>query len=403
MKTLRWWRATSRVTECPERSKRFSFRFLASAHTPLWALSALENDAVDEFDESGAPPAPEQLPELQLGGQALIEGVMMRSPRFVAAAVRRADGQIQTRVERFESIIKRRRVLGWPFLRGIVGLFEMMLLGTRYLNWSSSLALEDAPPDHQKAPQSTLKRPQSTLDVAEERIGAGATAGFNPLPLEASQSDTQSAEAKAAMPIWAFAGTAALSLLMGFALFVALPNIVTDWLVSPHTQNKLALNGVEGALKLLIFIGYLWGVGKMPNIRRVFEYHGAEHKVVFAAENHRPLTPEGARPFDTPHPRCGTGFALLTVFVSVFCFVWLPWTASHLPRVAMRLALMPVIAGVSYEILKLTANPRWKGVAIAIMTPGLWLQRLTTRQPDDAQLEVSCAAMRAVIAAENGA
>jgi uncharacterized protein YqhQ len=138
----------------------------------------------------------------------------------------------------------------------------------------------------------------------------------------------------------------------------------------------------------------------MPNIQRLWQYHGAEHKVVFAAEKGLPITPDSARPFDTPHPRCGTGFALLTVMVSVLCFTFLPWTESHLQRVGMRFLLMPLVAGLSYEILKLTTHPKWKSLAVIIMTPGLWLQRLTTSQPDDEQLEVSCAAMRAVIEAE---
>jgi uncharacterized protein YqhQ len=194
--------------------------------------------------------------------------------------------------------------------------------------------------------------------------------------------------------------TAAVSFSIGIALFVALPNILADHFLKPVTGNRVLLNLFEGAVKLAIFIAYVWIIGRKPDIRRVFEYHGAEHKVVYAAENDRPITPEGARPFDTPHPRCGTGFALLVIIVSIVCHTFLPWTEAHLPRVAMRLALLPVVAGVSYEILKLTSYPRWRGLAYIIMTPGMWLQRLTTRQPDDEQLEVSCVAMRAVLDAE---
>lgn len=206
-----------------------------------------------------------------------------------------------------------------------------------------------------------------------------------------------------ALPWWMFLLTIATSLGFGLLLFVALPNLITDWTLRRATSNVIALNLFEGLVKLCIFIGYVWVIGLKPDIRRVFEYHGAEHKVVYAAENHCPITPAGARPFDTPHPRCGTGFALLTVVVSIICFTFLPWTPSHLTRVAMRFALMPVVAGFSYEVIKLTANPKWSGLARFIMTPGMWLQRLTTRQPDDEQLEVSCAAMRVVLDAEEQA
>jgi uncharacterized protein YqhQ len=202
------------------------------------------------------------------------------------------------------------------------------------------------------------------------------------------------------MPGWLFALTTVASLGFGLLLFVALPNLIADVTLRPFTGNRVLLNVYEGVIKLTIFVAYVWLVGRKPDIRRVFEYHGAEHKVVYAVENNREITPDGARPFDTPHPRCGTGFALLTVFVSVLCFSFLPWSESKLTNVAMRFALMPVVAGISYEVIKLTMHPRWGRFAMWVMTPGLWLQRLTTRQPDDAQLEVSCAAMRAVLEAE---
>ena len=210
----------------------------------------------------------------------------------------------------------------------------------------------------------------------------------------------QKSEEQAGMPIWIFALTTIISFGLGMVLFVALPNVLTDWLVKPLTDNRIYLNLAEGLIKLAIFIAYVAAIGSRPDIRRVFEYHGAEHKVVYAAESGLPIVPASARPFDTPHPRCGTGFALLTIVVSIICFSFLPWTESHLPRVLWRLALMPVVAGISFEVIKLTAHPTLGRFAQALMIPGLWMQRLTTRQPDDAQLEVSCAAMQAVLDAE---
>lgn len=211
---------------------------------------------------------------------------------------------------------------------------------------------------------------------------------------------TQAPEKSSEMPMWVFALTTVVSFGLGMVLFVALPNIITDWVVKPHTDNRILLNFAEGVVKLLIFVAYVGLIGLKKDIRRVFEYHGAEHKVVYAAENGLPITPDDARPFDTPHPRCGTGFALLTIVVSVLCFSFLPWYENHLPRILSRLALLPVVAGISFEVIKLTAHPTWGRYAQTLMIPGLWMQRLTTRQPDDSQLEVSCAAMQAILDAE---
>ncbi len=213
------------------------------------------------------------------------------------------------------------------------------------------------------------------------------------------------AKPEAAIPIWLFALTVAGSLAIGLFLFVALPSLAA-WYFVRHfdsgrfLNNRYVLNGLEGVVKLAIFVAYVWLIGRRTQIKRLFEYHGAEHKVVYATEYNKPLTPEGARPFPTPHPRCGTGFALLTVFVSVVLFTFLPQTSSKALHVLMRVALMPLVAGVSYEIIKLTTHPQLGKVVQTLMIPGLWLQLLTTRQPDDAQLEVSCAAMKAVLQAE---
>lgn len=205
----------------------------------------------------------------------------------------------------------------------------------------------------------------------------------------------------AAIPVWLFALTVAGSFAIGALLFVALPSLAAWYFVRHFGGGRLVLNGLEGVIKLAIFVAYVWLIGRRAQIKRLFEYHGAEHKVVYANEYAKPLTPAGARDLPTPHPRCGTGFALLTVFVSVVLFTFLPQTDSKALHVLMRLALMPLVAGVSYEIIKLTTHPRWGGLVQKLMVPGLWLQLLTTRQPDDAQLEVSCAAMKAVLQAEN--
>jgi uncharacterized protein YqhQ len=203
------------------------------------------------------------------------------------------------------------------------------------------------------------------------------------------------------IPIWAFLPVVAASLGLGMGLFVALPHIVSEATLGQIVRHRLALSAFEGFIKACLFVAYIWLIGRKRDIFRLFQYHGAEHKVVFAAEQGRELTPEGARDFDRLHPRCGTNFAVVTIFVSVFLFSLLPQSDSKLVGVGYRFLCMPLVAGISYELIKLTVHPRLGRYALYLMTPGLWLQRLTTNQPDDAQLEVSCAAMRAVIEAEN--
>ena len=349
-------------------------------------------------------------PQFQLGGQALIEGVMMRGPTHVGAAVRRANGQIQSRVEPFDSILKRKPFLNIPFARGIIALFEMLALGMGYLNWSSELALQDEGKKKAGEAALTVREPLTGAVVLEEQtelaqperdgenvaIAAPVTTTHPP----SQEIEVGTAPDKKALPVWVFLLTILGSLGVGVLLFVALPNLLTDWIFEPRIKNRIALNGIEGLVKLAIFIGYVYSIGRRKNIKRVFEYHGAEHKVVYAVENGRPLTPVGARPFDTPHPRCGTGFALITVFVSVICFAFLPWSASHFARIGLRLLLLPVVAGISYEIIKSTVNPRLSGLAMIVVKPGMWLQRLTTEEPSDGQLEVACEAMRVLLEKE---
>ena len=323
--------------------------------------------------------------EFQLGGQALVEGVMMRSPRYVGAAVRCPDGHIETRLEPFQSVIRKYPFLNIVILRGVVGLIEMMALGMKYLQWSGNIALTE---------EERKKREAKALSAPGGSTPAGSESAATESPI------VEIKQGAPALPIWLFIVTIIGSLGLGMLLFVALPNLITHYTLRKVTDNLIALNLFEGSVKMTIFVIYIWLIGLRPDIRRVFEYHGAEHKVVFAVENARPLTPEGARPFDTPHPRCGTGFALLTIIVSILCFSFLPQFDSKLAGAFWRFMLMPVIAGVSYEVLKLTMHPTWGKYAMVLMVPGMWLQRLTTRQPDDAQLEVSCAAMQAVLDAE---
>lgn len=319
---------------------------------------------------------------------------MMRGPHYVAAAVRRKDGTLETRVEPFTSMLKTRPALNLPFVRGIFALVEMMKLGTSYLNWSSNIALQDENAGEKAVV--TLEEPLTGTPIASEIAPQTGAVSTPNAPVAAQKK----------LPVWLLALTFLGSFGLGALLFVATPNLVAHFVFEPILGNTkrssiVALTFIEGTIKLLIFIAYVYIIGRRRAIRRVFEYHGAEHKVVYAAENHCPLTPAGARPFDTPHPRCGTGFALLTVVVSIACYSLLPWPQNHFARIGLRLCMLPIVAGISYEILKATVIPRLSGLATLVVTPGMWLQRLTTEEPNDEQLEVACEAMRVLLEAEN--
>lgn len=202
------------------------------------------------------------------------------------------------------------------------------------------------------------------------------------------------------IPPWLFALTIACSLSIGMGLFVALPHIVAEATLGHYTRQRLALSFFEGFIKSCLFVTYIYVIGRKRDIRRLFEYHGAEHKVVFAAEKNAPLTPESAQQFSRLHPRCGTNFAVATIVVSIFLFSLLPQSDYKIVGIGWRFVCMPLVAGLAYELIKLTVHPKLGRFVTILMTPGLWLQRLTTQQPDESQLEVSCAAMKVVLDAE---
>lgn len=203
------------------------------------------------------------------------------------------------------------------------------------------------------------------------------------------------------IPPWLFALTVICSLAIGMGLFVALPHVISEATLGQHTESRLLRSMFEGFIKSCLFVAYIALIGRKRDIRRLFEYHGAEHKVVFAAEKSVPLTPEDAQQFSRLHPRCGTNFAVATILVSIFLFSLLPRSEYLLVGIGWRFLCMPLVAGLAYELIKLTVHPRLGRAVTALMIPGLWLQKLTTQPPDESQLEVSCAAMKAVLNAES--
>jgi uncharacterized protein YqhQ len=295
--------------------------------------------------------------KLSIGGQAVLEGVMMRSPHAFTVAVRKGGkpgAEIALLKETILPVGERFPLLKKPVLRGSVALFEAMVLGVRALNFSANEAIEGE-------------------DGKQEEIG----------PL-------------------ALAGTMVLALAFALGLFLALPLLLTQLLGSQYSAFKgnVLFNLTDGAIRVGLFLGYVSGISFMKDIRRVFEYHGAEHKAIGAYEAGEPLTVENARKYTCIHPRCGTSFLMVVMVLSIMLFSMIPGSWPLWAKAASRLALLPVIAGLSYEFIKYSAKKRGNKVIEALIYPGLLLQRLTTREPSDDQLEVAIRAMDEALAME---
>ncbi len=290
------------------------------------------------------------------GGQAVIEGVMIRGRDFFSLAVRRDDGSIDDLQQRLSPIYngKLRRV---PLIRGVLTLIETLVLGIKALQISADLA--------------------------------------------ATSPSEKTADAEG-IPRWMMGLTLAFSLIFGVGLFFLLPLGVVR-ILEPMIGSGLVSEAVEGVLRLAILVGYVAAIGMMRDIRRVYAYHGAEHMTVHAHEAGLPLNVDNVRKFGTPHPRCGTAFLLTVVVVSVAVFIaFALLESSWWWRIASRILLLPVIAAVSYEVIRFSGRHQSAVIGKILAAPGLWLQRLTTRQPDDEQIEVAIRAMETAVAADTG-
>ncbi|HHX65328.1 MAG TPA: DUF1385 domain-containing protein [Chloroflexi bacterium] len=286
---------------------------------------------------------------LNYGGQAVMEGVMMRGERNWAVCVRHPDGHIVTHRQSLTGALYRHPAFKWPFLRGLVMLWDSLGLGLRALMWSADVALDEEENVHFSGPLA-----------------------------------------------WT---TVAGSLALGIGLFFLLPMFLVS-LMDRQISSGLLSNLAEGATRLAFFIAYLWGIGHIPDIRRVFAYHGAEHKTINAYEQGAPLTPKHVAKYSRAHTRCGTGF-LLTVLIIFVLLSTLMGRPPFWVRILSRIVLIPVVAGISYEYIKLMARLYDKSaLARALAAPGLLLQRLTTREPDEEMLEVSIASLQQVLASE---
>ena len=290
---------------------------------------------------------------MNIGGQAVIEGVMMRSSNAFAVAVRRPDGQIAVWKESIR-FLTGKSVVKWPVIRGVPALIDALLLGIRALNFSAKEALGEDAKD--KGSNSFL-------------MGLTILSAFG----------------------------------IGIFIFLILPLLITWLLQMPFPvieRSSLVFNAVDGALRVIIFLGYVIAISFLKDIERVFQYHGAEHKAVYAFEAGDEVDVANARKYSILHPRCGTSFLLMVMLISIVTFSFIPREWGLLYKVLARIVLIPVIAGIAYEFIKISSKKMHHRFIRYLILPGLWLQRLTTREPTDEQIEVAIRALKEAVAIE---
>lgn len=295
-----------------------------------------------------------------IGGQAVIEGVMMKGPKDIAIAVRAPDNEIVVKKEPVEGIITKYKLNKIPFLRGGLALIDAMVLGVRSLNYAADIAMPEEDSDEE------LGRFEAFL----QRIF----------------------------------GDKLIDVVMYFSIFIALLISIGVFILGPTLlagafkkviQSTAVLNLIEGALRLTLFILYVFAISRMEEIRRVFQYHGAEHKTIYCYENREDLNVENVRKYSTLHPRCGTSFLFIVMMVSMILFSMIAWK-DPISRMLIRLALLPVVAGISYEIIRIAGKSQSAFMDI-VSYPGMMIQKLTTLEPDDSQIEVAIEALKNVL------
>ena len=291
--------------------------------------------------------------DIVIGGQAVIEGVMMRSPKFLTIALRRADGGILVKKNPYIALTKRKRWLNIPIVRGAIVLVESLYLGLKALTFSADQAMEE-------------KVTEATSQADHEIKSMGKAFGT----------------------LWPIL-MVIVGVSLGMGLFFYLPLIITDFL---GVKGGILFNLVDGMVRIGIFLVYIWAIGLWKETRRIFEYHGAEHKSIATFEVGEELTINNARRHTTVHARCGTSFLVVVMIVSIGIFIFLGKPTTIAERLT-RFLFIPLIAGISYEIIKVSSHSGNRLIQL-LVKPGLWLQKITTREPDDGQLEVAIMALK---------
>ncbi len=335
---------------------------------------------------------------LQYGGQAVIEGVMMRSKHYFAVACRRPDGRIVVQREEVDkSIIGKLKWLNKPLLRGTLALIDAMALGSRALSFASNVQME-----YEQEIKGRTAVVVSPVEKVREEIRDSAASLANGIPLAVPETASRNIKINDI----AVGGSMAFSLAFGMVLFVLVPTLLTDKLgryipplISTEKHSTVWRNISDGVIKMVIFFGYIGLISFMGAIRRVFQYHGAEHKAINTLEAGLPLDSENALAASRIHPRCGTSFIFVVLVVNLIVFAFLPRPDWYL-RFPLHLAVIPLVAGVAYEIIKFAGKFRRNPLVMAVFAPGMATQYLTTREPDASQIEVALAALHSVMEAE---
>ncbi|MBN1397985.1 MAG: DUF1385 domain-containing protein [Bacteroidetes bacterium] len=332
---------------------------------------------MEETRKNWIPTNPDYNPDkpMQVGGQAVIEGVMMRAPEAVATAVRRANGQIIVQYQKFKSFTEKHKWLNIPVARGAVGLIDMMYLGIKTLNYSAEIAM---------------------LDIEAEKANQKSNAGNNGSVKKQKTSSNLS-----------LALTLIFALAIGIGIFFVLPLFITTKVFSIE-QNAVAFNLTAGAIRIIILLLYMAGISFMKDVKQLFRYHGAEHKSVFAYELKAVLEPDSVMSFSRFHPRCGTSFLIIVAFVAILSFSLLDLLLIELLgiltlpiRLITHLPFIPVVGGLAYEVIKFSAKHSSTWWGRILITPGLLLQKITTKEPDPKQVEVAITALRCALGLED--
>lgn len=291
-----------------------------------------------------------------IGGQAVLEGVMMKNKEKYAVAVRKPDGEIEVEVETYQGLAHGSKIKELPFIRGIFNFLDSLLLGTRALNYSASFYEEE-------------DSKETKLDKAMDKMSGG-----NGEKLLSGI-------------------VTVISVVLAVGLFIVLPYFISS-LFESFIRNRSLMSIIEGVIRIALFLLYVWGISAMKDIRRLYQYHGAEHKCINCIEKGRPLTVHNVMHSSRLHKRCGTSFIFFVMLVSIVLFFFIQ-VDNVAEKVILRILLMPVVAGISYEIIRLAG--RTDNIFIKILSaPGMWIQRMTTKEPDESMAEVAIASVEAV-------
>lgn len=307
------------------------------------------------------------MPDLAIGGQAVIEGVMMRSNDNISTAVRLPSGEIVVKTDVYRSKTKLTKMFGWPIIRGVISFVEMLIIGIKTLNFSADIAVREI--------------------EKEEALAEGK---------EYNEKEKKSNNL-------ILVATAIFAIGLGIGIFFFLPLAISTWL--NVDKDAIAFNLVAGIIRVALFLAYVWIISFFGEFKRVFQYHGAEHKSIYAYENGEDLTVENVGRFSTLHPRCGTSFILIVALFAMLVysisdtsyFLLTGESPTLLKRFLIHFSLLPLVAGSSYELLKLSGKTRDNAITKFLIKPGLWLQRITTREPSPEQMEVAIVALESAL------